>query len=84
MAHIQSTDLNEYKWESFSDASCEVGFDVVYTYTNQTNVVVESFIGFDELCSQLYLVDHVGAPRINLDLDFFGDFVIDSDSPFTK
>lgn len=83
LAHNQSTDSNEYEWDSLSNASHEVGVDVVHTYTNQTNVFDESFIGFDESNSQLSLVDHVDSLRSNSNLGIFKDFPIGPNSLVT-
>lgn len=80
----QSTDSNQYECESQSYESCELEVDVVHTYVKQINIVDESLIGFDELGSQIALVDHVGAPRFNPMLDPFGYFLMEYDSLVTR
>ena len=39
IARDQSTDSHEYEWESLSDASCELGVDVIHAYATQPSVV---------------------------------------------
>ena len=43
-----SIDSGEYEWESLSDASCELGLDVIHAYATQPNIVEESNLGSDE------------------------------------
>ena len=74
IARDQSTDSHEYEWESLSNASCELGVDVIHAYATQQNVVEISSIGSDEFGLQHVLVDHVGPSRSIPDLDSFATF----------
>lgn len=59
-----------------SDASCELGVDVIHAYATQPNVVEDSRIGSDEFGSKNALVDHVGPSSSILDMDSFAMLTI--------
>lgn len=80
----QSIDSSGYEWESLSNASCELGVDVIHVYATQANIVEESSLGSDEFGSKTTIVDHTDPSRSIFDLDAFGNFTIGSTSHVTR
>lgn len=84
LARDQSIDSHEYEWESLSNASCELGVDVIHTYATKPNVVDKSSIGSNEFGSQYAFMDHTSPSRSISDLDSFATFTIGSPSHVTR
>ena len=80
IARDQSTESHEYEWESLSDASCELGVDVIHAYTTQPSIVEWSSIGADEFDSQHVSMDHASPSRSIPELDSFPTFSIGMNS----
>lgn len=80
----QSIDFGEYEWGSISDASCELGLNVVHAYATQPNVVEESTLGLDEFGKKTALVDCVVSSMPISNLNSFATFIIGSTSHVTR
>lgn len=76
------TDSNEYEWDTLLGGSSIVDMDVdmIHTYSDQPNIVDESYIGSNDFNPHIALMDHIGPSMTNLDLDTFGAYPIESTS----
>lgn len=49
MHYNQSSDSGDYEWDTLSEASCEVGIDIIHAYMTQLNFIDESYVRSDGL-----------------------------------